>query len=150
MKGLYRVGIATLLMIAGISLIGCGKSLTQSDVMHRNFVLTEVNGKAFESEEIPNIEFNEEFRVSGAICNFYTGQGELVGDILYVRSMAMTKMLCAEQNLNDLEFTFANMMMNGARISYKGDFLTSGDEVRSLILKGEGTTLKFERRDYVN
>lgn len=149
MKCLYKLGI-TVLLLAGFALIGCAKELTQNDLMYHNFVLTEINGKPFEGEKIPNLAFNEGFRVSGSICNSYTGQGEMVGDILYVRSMAMTKMLCADQNLNDLEFTFANMLMTGAILIYEADFWTLEYEEPGLILEGEGTRLTFELRDYVN
>jgi len=142
MKVRYKLIFAGVLLMAGIVLFGCGsKEFSQNDLLHHNFVLTEVNGEAFTGEKIPNLQFNEGFRVSGAVCNSYAGQAELVGDILYVRQLATTKMLCFDQKLNELEFTFGNMLMNGARLKFEEDVLT---------LKGEGHSLKFETADYQN
>jgi heat shock protein HslJ len=127
------------LLLSGALLFGCGsKKVSQEDLLRRNFALVEVNGEPFTGEKIPNLQFDGDFRVSGVICNSYAGQAELVGDILYVRQLASTKMLCFDQKLNELEFTFGNMLMNGARLK---------SERNSLTLMGEGQSLLFEPAD---
>ena len=142
MRSIVKLLLSGLVFTAALSLGACvGKAVDSADLLHHNFVLAEVNGQPFSGEKKPNIQFNEGMRVSGAICNNYTGQGELAGGKLYVRQLASTKMLCFEQGLNELEFAFGNMLMNGAEISYRGNTLT---------LSGEGRVLKFELRDYVN
>ena len=126
-----------------VLLSGClgSKPVGQNDLLYHNFTLAEVNGKPFSGEKIPNIQFNEGFQISGAVCNAYTGQAEMTGGILSAPQLASTKMLCFDQELNELEFAFGNMMMAGARLKLENGLLT---------LEGEGVRLKFKSADYVN
>ena len=126
-----------------VLLSGClsSKPVGQNDLLYHNFTLAEVNGKPFSGEKIPNIQFNEGFRISGSVCNAYTGQAEMTGDTLSAPQLASTKMLCFDQELNELEFAFGNMMMAGARLKLENGFLT---------LEGEGVRLKFKSAEYVN
>ncbi|MBQ4132252.1 MAG: META domain-containing protein [Desulfovibrionaceae bacterium] len=132
-------GAMTTLLISGLG--ACTGISSQSDLQHHNYVLVEVNNAPFNGERIPHIEFNEGGAVSGAFCNEYMGHGELANDRFFIRNLVSTKMLCADRNLNELEFVFANMMMNGARLERNGN---------ELILSGNDYTLKFELRDFVN
>ena len=105
---------------------GCraGKAPGKTDLAHRRFVLENVDGKTFSSmAETPDIEFGEGFRVYGKICNRFTGQGELEGNVLFVRLMASTKMICADADLNRLENQFAQMLMAGVVLELSGNTL---------------------------
>ncbi len=142
------MGIAHGLLVYGvlsavIMLSGClgSKPVGQNDLLYHNFTLAEVNGKPFSGEKIPNIQFNEGFRISGSVCNAYTGQAEMTGDTLSAPQLASTKMLCFDQELNELEFAFGNMMMAGAKFRLENGILT---------LEGEGYRLKFKNAAYVN
>lgn len=137
----YRFIIFGLLALTGIYSTACAGVPDQGELVHHNFILTEVNGIVFTGERIPNIQFGEGLKVSGAVCNNYMGQGELIGDKLFVRGLASTKMLCPDQALNELEFAFGNMLMDGATISYS---------VNTLILVGDGYRLKFKLQDLVD
>ncbi len=141
MNTYFKLMIIGLAILTGLNLGACAGVPTQGELLHHNFVLTEVNGVVFTGEKIPNIQFNEGLKVSGAICNNYMGQGELVGDKLFVKELASTKMLCFDQNLNELEFAFGNMLMNGATVNYSGN---------ELMLSGDGYRLKFKLQDFVD
>ena len=128
--------------IALVLAAGCaaGKTLTQADLLHRRFVLESVDGKPFTHERAPDIEFGEGFRVYGAVCNRYTGQGELKNDVLFVKQMASTKMLCADGTLNTLEQDFARMLQDGATVEFADNTLT---------LRQGGRVLVYKARDWV-
>lgn len=114
---------------------------TEEDLLHRNFVLVSIDGREYVgSERLPNLEFNEGFRISGVVCNRYTGLAEMKNGLLVVRQMASTKMLCADHELNLLEDLFTRMVMGGVEIS-----LDSGQ----LTLRGEGHMLVYRLRDWV-
>lgn len=110
-------------------------------LLHHNYELTSLNGKAVGWERIPEIAFNEGFRVSGRICNQFTGMGELKDGKLVVGQMASTKMLCVDAELNKLEHELSQMLMDGMDISLDGDTLT---------LKKGDQELVYTLRDKVN
>lgn len=56
--------------------------VTESDLLHHNFVLVSVDGKPPVKTPEPNIEFGENMHISGAMCNRFMGQGELKDGIL--------------------------------------------------------------------
>lgn len=110
-------------------------------LIHHNFVLASVNGKPYAHERMtPSIAFNEGLHVSGAVCNRYSGQGELNGNILTVKQMVSTKMFCPEQELNDLERAFALLLINGAAVRLEG---------QKLFLSSEEYKLEFNLKDLV-
>lgn len=114
-------------------------ALTQKDLLRHRFVLVSVNGSDFSGkEQRPELSFTEEFRAFGGICNRFTGQGELVDGVLFVRGMALTRMLCADQDLNELEGLFAAMMEKGAAARLEGS---------RLILEEGSTILEYELSD---
>lgn len=120
-----------------LAVAGCagGKAPAQADLLHRRFVLESVDGQPFVSKQsAPDIEFGENFRVYGRVCNRYTGQGELSGGVLTVKQMASTKMLCLEEALNAFEHQFAQMLAAGAAVDLSGNRLT---------LKGDGRVLVY-------
>lgn len=113
--------------------------VSKQDLLHHTFVLASINGRPFmEKERLPTLEFNEGFRVSGAICNRFTGQAELENGMLTVKQMASTRMLCVDQELNRLESDFSTMLMNGAAVTLAG---------KTLTLRRDGYALEFTLRD---
>lgn len=110
-----------------VTVTGCvgGKTPDRADLLYSRFVLETVDGKPFVTpRRMPDLEFGENFRVSGQICNRFFGQGELVDGILTVKQMGTTKMLCPEEELNSFENQFALMLMSGAAVELSGDLLT--------------------------
>lgn len=114
-------------------------AVTATDLLHHNFELATVDGETYVAgvEPVPYIAFNEGMNVSGAMCNQFTGQGELTEGTLVVKQMASTKKLCVNDNLNKLETDFSMMLMNGSAIALEGDKLTLSKDDRKLefILK---------------
>ena len=122
----------------GDGAISSNSNLSLSSFKGQAYHLSKVNGKVFDvSERQPTIEFGEENRVTGVICNRFIGQGELVGGVLYVRNMASTKMLCMNQELSKLEYSMSHLLMQGANISINN---------RNLTLRDSETVLEFVRQ----
>lgn len=111
------------------------------DLLHRHFVLLTADGVSYTTKEVqPTLEFQEELRVSGGICNRFTGQGKLRDGMLFVSPMAMTRMHCADTELNTLEANFSMMLEKGASLAFDG---------KLLHLRGNGHELIYEVRDRV-
>jgi heat shock protein HslJ len=114
--------------------------LTREFLMHQKFVLVQVNEADYVGPgelPIPTLEFGDDFLVSGRICNNYRGSGELRDDVLSVRAVASTRMLCPDTNLNQLETRFFQMLENGAGLSMDGDRLTLKQGDNSLVFKAQ-------------
>lgn len=119
-----------------------GKSVSREDLQHHRFVLSGVDGKPFSATMgAPDIEFNQDFRVAGSMCNRFMGQGELADNVLTVKQMASSKMFCPDETLNSLEAQLAEMLAAGAQVSLEGD---------SLTLRQGGRELTYTRKDRVN
>lgn len=116
-------------------------AVTQQDLLHRRFVLKSANGKDYsQKNRVPDLSFNEGMRISGGICNHFVGQAALDQNTLTAPNMASTKMLCADQELNELESAFAEMLRAGAAV-------VLNDE--GLILRGDKLEMVFTRADWV-
>lgn len=121
---------------------GGGSMVTLKDLTHHRFVLVSVNGKDFSGHEnIPSLEFGEGLHITGAVCNRFMGQGQLKGNILTVDHMASTRMLCADQELNELETNFARMLAAGAELELVGP---------ELVVRQGDTVLRYTLADWVN
>lgn len=121
---------------------GAQSMLSESDLKHHNYVLESVDGRPFSSEfNTPNLSFNQDFSISGKVCNNFRGPAQLSDNVLTVEHMASTLMLCPDQQLNELENDFAQMLRAGARISLEGNRLTLSQGDRVLV---------YRLRDYVN
>lgn len=135
--------LSMLIMLAFLSLTACqstNKQLNSKDLLHHNFVLVSIDDKPFTGDRVPNLEFNENMRVSGGICNRYVGQAELQNNTLTVSNMASTKMICNNE-LDDLEGSMSKMLVNGAKVTLQGNILTLEDSEQKLT---------FHLKDAVN
>ena len=116
-------------------------ALTPESLIHHRFMLSGIDGAPFTpGERVPELEFNEGFRIAAGICNRFTGQAELDGGVLKAGRMASTKMLCIDETLNALENRFAAMMEAGAQADFDG---------RTLTLTRDGESLTWTLRDRV-
>lgn len=130
--------------MGGNATIGAEKA-ENTLLLHRRFLLLTMNGTSFaEKEKRPSLEFNEGFRISGGICNRFTGMAELANGKLTAKQLASTKMFCTDQELNELETNFALLLANGASLDFDGQKLilrgTAGDKDIELV---------YELRDLV-
>lgn len=129
-----------LLILTTLALAGCAqtseqKTVTAKDLENHRFVLQSVNGSAFvaqDSARIPELSFGDKLQISGAMCNRFFGQATLNGDQLKAEGLAMTRMMCSEPQLNELDNQFGQMLSNGAQVSFNGQQLTLKNDQHTL------------------
>jgi heat shock protein HslJ len=115
----------------------------------RNFVIHSFDGQELREEGPsgaplvwPNLSFGEWPEVTGRICNHFRGTAEVTAEGRRLKILAAaTRMMCLEENINQLENVFQKITTEGA------DFSLSPDG-RVLILSGDGHILVFHLRDY--
>lgn len=128
------------LVALSVLLTGCVSSrsntLKPEQLENQRFVLETVNGKPLElTGQPPEISFDGDLRVSGKMCNGFTGQGKLAGGALTVKHMGMTMMLCAEPQRNELDHTINAMLSSGAQVDLTDDQLTLATADQALVYK---------------
>ena len=134
MKKIVALGLFSLI------LSGCvnpGKASVQPDQLqgHR-FILESVNGKAVNAGAVqPEITFGEKMAISGVMCNRFNGQGKLSEGELKVKEIAMTRKLCADPQLNELDHTLGLLLRNGAQADLTEDQLTLANAEQTLMFK---------------
>ncbi|WP_253377109.1 heat shock protein HslJ [unidentified bacterial endosymbiont] len=136
------------LSIISLVLTGCvnpGKASVQVDQLqsHR-FVLENVDGKTLKSTSAqpemafsaqPGIGLLKNISVTGVMCNRFNGQGKLTEGELKVGNLAMTRKLCADQQLNTLDQALTDMLRKGAQVDLTQDQLTLATAERTLMFK---------------
>jgi len=128
------------LSLFSLILTGCvnpGKASVQPEQLqgHR-FVLESVNGAAIKPGAVqPEISFGEKMTISGVMCNRFNGQGKLSEGELKAKALAMTRKLCADQQLNELDSTISNMLRTGAQVDLTEDQLTLATAEQTLMFK---------------
>ncbi|WP_297123135.1 heat shock protein HslJ [uncultured Enterobacter sp.] len=142
MKKLVAVSLFSLI-VAGC--VNPGKASVQPDqLQNHRFVLENVNGKAVKAASAqPEISFSAEhdlsliknIAVSGVMCNRFTGQGKLSEGELKVKNLAMTRRLCTDPQLNELDQTLSDMLSKGAQVDLTEDQLTLATADKSLVFK---------------
>ena len=130
------------LVALSILLTGCVRSgannvsVKAAQLAGHRFVLDAVNGLAVEPGEHPaEISFDKEMKISGNMCNRFTGQGKLSEGKLTVKNMAMTRMMCAEAQRNTLDSTIGTLLNAGAQVDLTDSQLTLTTADQTLIYK---------------
>lgn len=134
--------VKTLMALLPVALLlaGCAQngkvSVTQEQLLHHRFVLESVNGKALASQDKPlELSFGEGMYVYGNMCNSFNGEGTLSQGTLTVKSLAMTRMMCRDTQLNQLDSTLSTMLRDGAQVDLTGNQLTLATAKDSLVYK---------------
>lgn len=127
------------LLAAGMLLAGC---VSTSDVttqpeqlQHHRFVLESVNGKNIRSDKPLELSFGEKMYVSGNMCNRFTGEGKLSDGELKVKNLAMTRMLCTDPQMNQLDSLLSAMLHDGVQVDLTANQLTLATSHDSLVYK---------------
>ncbi len=134
------------LLAAGMLLSGCvynSKVSTGAEqLQHHRFVLTSVNGQAVNASDRPlELSFGEKMAitgkmyVSGNMCNGFSGEGKVSDGELKVKSLAMTRMLCHDAQLNTLDATIGKMLREGAQVDLTENQLTLATADQTLVYK---------------
>ena len=139
-----------LIVLSVISLVltGCvnpGKASVQPEQLkNHRFVLENVNGKAVKTATtqpelsfgaLPDISLVNNISVSGQMCNRFNGQGKLSEGELKVKTLAITRKLCTEPQLNELDQTIGDMLRKGAQVDLTEDQLTLATADKTLMFK---------------
>lgn len=119
--------IVTLVALS-IIMTGCvssGKvSVKREQLEHHRFVLESVNGKTVTG---PELSFGEGMTVSGKMCNQFTGEGKLSDGELKVKNLAMTRMMCADPQLNALDGTISDGLQHRRAGRFNREPINAGD-----------------------
>ena len=131
-----------------LALTGCvnpGKASVQPEqLQNHRFVLENVDGKAItKTATQPEISFSalsdisliKNITVSGVMCNSYNGQGKLSAGALTVKTLAMTRKLCTDPQLNELDQAIGDMLRKGAQVDLTEDQLTLATAEKTLMFK---------------
>lgn len=131
--------IVTLIALTAL-MAGCvsnGKtSVNREQLQHHRFVLQSVNGTQITvANNQPELSFGEKMTISGKMCNQFSGQGKLSDGELKVKDMAMTRMMCADPQLNALDSIVSEMFKQGAQVDLTADQLTLATAKQTLTFK---------------
>ena len=127
--------IALSMLMAGCASNG-KVSVNREQLQHHRFVLESVNGKPITfAKNQPELSFGENMTVSGKMCNQFTGQGKLSDGELKVKNLAMTRMMCADPQLNALDGIVSKMFEQGAQVDLTANQLTLATAEQTLTYK---------------
>ncbi|TCD17728.1 heat shock protein HslJ [Lelliottia amnigena] len=134
MKKFVAVGLFSL------ALSGCvnpGKASVQPEqLLGHRFMLESVNGVAVKPSAVPpELSIGDKMAISGVMCNRFTGEGKLSEGELTVKTLAMTRKLCADPALNELDSTIGDMLRKGAQVDLTEDQLTLATAEQTLMFK---------------
>lgn len=128
-------------LAASITLSACSMNqntaIKQNDLQHHRFELLSVDGQTVPAAQgrIPEIEFGANMHVSGKMCNNFMGQGELHNNVLTVKGLASTMMMCPDENLNKWDHVISDVLNNGAALSLQDRKLTLTQGKHQLIYR---------------
>ncbi|WP_245174124.1 META domain-containing protein [Erwinia sp. QL-Z3] len=129
-------------LTAAMVLGGCSSAArhdAQASLANRNFVLTTVDGQSISAPQgmKPGINFSDEMRVTGVMCNRFFGQGTLKDNVLSVPQMASTRMMCSDPKLNQWEMAIGKMLTAGATVKLEQNTLTLTGAGHSLVYRAQ-------------
>ncbi|WP_051384291.1 META domain-containing protein [Nitratidesulfovibrio termitidis] len=145
-RALLLPQLLLLLGVLTLTNVGCERAPDASpkatydtwDMLARSdFQLVSRNGGQLSGNRQPTLSFHRDNRVSGSICNRFTGHGYVVNDHLILTGLIFSSMLCADSELNALETEFGAALRQGARITLQND---------QLHLWGDGIDLVYIRK----
>lgn len=136
------------LSVISLVLAGCvnpGKASVQPEqLQNHRFVLESVDGKAVKTtatqpeisfSALPEISLLNNITVSGVMCNRFNGQGKLSEGALKVKTLAMTRKLCTDSQLNALDQAIGDMLRKGTQVDLTEDQLTLATAENTLTFK---------------
>lgn len=129
------------LLIGVVTMSACDKSRTvvTEDLLHHRFVLIKFNTQDISMDKHAFIEFGEHLTINGKMCNRFFGQSSLEDGVIKSPGLAMTRMLCPDEQLNQLDFILGELFSHGAqvKIDQQGDktFLQLSDKTNHLVFE---------------
>ncbi|RKS87512.1 heat shock protein HslJ [Orbus hercynius] len=134
-----------LLLTTSLMITACDKTkpVQAEDLMHHRFTVKTLNGQAMPNSPQTFIEFGEHLTINGQMCNRFFGQSILTNNELTSPGLAMTKRLCADEQLNQLDSVISELFKNGATVKLDNQ---TNDKVL-LKLTDNSNTIVFELND---
>ena len=128
------------LIATAFAISGCNKSnnVKDTDLMHHHFVLVKANGQEIASDKYAELEFGENMTITGKMCNLFSGKVALNDNVIKGAGLAMTKMVCPDKELNELDTVIEDLIVKGAKIELTKD---------QLILKNEDNELTYKLKE---
>ncbi|MFQ1008837.1 META domain-containing protein [Gilliamella apicola] len=128
------------LIATAFAISGCNKSnnIKDTDLMHHHFVLVKANGQEIVSDKYTELEFGENMTITGKMCNLFSGKVALNDNVIKGAGLAMTKMVCPDKELNELDTVIEDLIVKGAKIELTKD---------QLILKNEDNELTYKLKE---
>lgn len=128
------------LIATAFAISGCNKSnnIKDTDLMHHHFVLVKANGQEIVSDKYAELEFGENMIITGKMCNLFSGKVALNDNVIKGAGLAMTKMVCPDKELNELDTVIEDLIVKGAKIELTKD---------QLILKNEDNELTYKLKE---
>ncbi|WP_035065169.1 META domain-containing protein [Nitratidesulfovibrio termitidis] len=137
----YVVSVGMLMLVTA----GCDRStetppsaaaLSWSQLARSDFLLSSYNGTAFWSNKPPTLSFHSNNKVSGSICNRFTGLGHFENNQLTITPLLLINVSCADPELDALESAFRTAITKGVRITLENDELhLQGDELDLVYMR---------------
>ena len=128
------------LIATALTISGCNKSnnVKDTDLMHHHFVLVKANGQEIASDKYAELEFGENMTITGKMCNLFSGKVALNDNVIKGAGLAMTKMVCPDRELGELDAVIEDLIVKGAKIELTKD---------QLILKNEDNELTYKLKE---
>jgi heat shock protein HslJ len=133
------------LLAAATMLAGCvynSKVFTGGDrLQHHRFVLESVNGKPVRARILMDLSFGEKqpllnkIYLSGALCNQFSAMATVTNGELSAPDLVMTRKLCRNAQLNQLDATLATMLRQGAQVDLTESQLTLATADQTFVYK---------------
>lgn len=124
-----------LLITCALIMSGCSEStkVKAEDLQHHRFILVKANGESISPENPAEIVFGENMHIMGNMCNRFVANATFENQILKAPGLAMTKMLCPDTKLNELDATIEALFTEGANVELNKDTLTLKNKNNELV-----------------
>ncbi|MWP48758.1 MULTISPECIES: META domain-containing protein [unclassified Gilliamella] len=127
--------LTTTLFASTLTLSGCGETnkIKAEDLTHHRFVLIKANGQDVPADKETEIEFGENMNVIGKMCNRFVAKVTLENEKIKAPSVGMTKMICNDAQLDNLDGIITKLITEGATVSLDKGQLTLKNQENELI-----------------
>lgn len=143
--------MATLCTIASISVLLAACSNEKKEVTDTNiigsYVLVSSNDEPIQRVIPPELKITEDsditkIKIEGQMCNFFNGQTIYQNGVLQAADgIAVTRMYCSEEELNNLDNIFGQMLANGAQVEKVNGKLIISSGHNTLVYKQKAQPL---------
>lgn len=91
----------------------------------QKFVIVSLDGTSFPSlqDQSLYVQFDSTLKLSGHVCNEFSGASSFKNSVLQVPRLDSTNMLCSDE-INGLERVLFTLLQNGAEVTLEAETLT--------------------------